>query len=107
MTGDAPDAGLAGVRFVDPSGGEQLVHEYTDEEYGLEDIHFLFGLGRLESEDGDEVALTLGGGEIRSLKAMADAQSFDHPGDFVTMCLDIHGSVAGLGEGPFRFRATG
>lgn len=107
MTGYTPDAGLAGVRFVDPSGDEQLVHEYTDDDYGLEDIHALFGLGHLESDDGDEVALTLSGGEIRSLKAMADAQSFDHSGDFIAMCLAIHGCVAGLGDGPFRFRATG
>jgi hypothetical protein len=77
---------------------------YTDEDYGLEDIHMLFGLGRLESTD-EVVALTLNGREIRALKAMADAQSFDHPEDFITMCLEMHRFAAPLGDGPFRFHA--
>ena len=107
VTGDSPDTGAAGIRFIDTSGQERLVHEYTEDDYALEDIHDLFGLGSLDSDNDGEVVLVLSGTEIRSLKAMADAQSFDHPADFITMCLDIHGFAAGLGDGPFRFRAIG
>lgn len=94
----------AGVRFTDAAGHEHLVHEYTAEDYALEDIHLLFGMGRLESESADEVVLVLNGSEVRTLKTMADAQSFDHPADFIAMCLDIHRFLAEHSGGPFRLR---
>lgn len=105
MSGDSPGVEVDGVRFTDAAGREHLVHEYTAEDYGLEDIHVLFGLGRLEAESADEVVLVLNDSEVRTLKTMADAQSFDHPADFIAMCLDIHRFAAELGEGPFRLRA--
>lgn len=92
-----------GVRFTDESGAQHLVHEYLDQDYELDDIHELFGLGTLESSTSDTVVLVLRGNEVRSLKAMADAQSFDHPEGFIAMCLDIHGFASGRGDGPFRF----
>lgn len=105
MTDDSANNEAAGVRFTDASGQEHLVHMYMEDDYGLEDIHALFGMGSLESENDDEVVLVLSGSEIRNLKAMADAQSFDHPEGFIAMCLDIHGFLAGRGNGPFMFRA--
>lgn len=107
MNGDSPGVEVDGVRFTDAAGWEHLVHEYTAEDYGLEDIHMLFGLGRLEAESADEVVLVLNDSEVRTLKTMADAQSFDHPGDFIAMCLDIHGFLTDQGEGPFRLHAQG
>lgn len=98
-----PDAG--GVRLVDDAGREQLVHEYSDEDYALEDIQSLFGLGDLAAGTDGRVELVMSGSELQTLKALADAQSFDHPEDFITMCRDLHEAAAGQGEGPFRFRA--
>ncbi len=105
ITENPQDSGAGGVRFTDESGSEHLVHAYTDDDYGLEDIHMLFGLGRVESDSDDEMVLILTGSEVRILKTMADAQSFDHPEGFITMCLDIHAFATGLGAGPFVFRA--
>lgn len=99
---DVTDQTTSGVYCDDGSGAERLVHEYTDEDYDLEDIHRCFGLGRLESDDGG-LALSLVGDEIRRLKVMADAQSFDHPEDFIIMCLDIFRFASSLGPGPHRF----
>lgn len=92
-----------GVYCTDDSGGETLVHTYQSEDYDLEDIHMLFGLGRMDSGNDDEVVLSLTGSEAGNLKALAHAQSFDHPEGFITMCLDIHAFVADRGEGPFVF----
>lgn len=102
VTGDTKGDG---VRFSDASGTQDLVHEYMGDDYSLEDICVLFGLGMLEQENDEEVVLVLSDSEVRSLKAMADAQSFDHPEGFIRMCLDIHGFVAGRNTGPYRFHA--
>ncbi len=104
MTTDEPlnTAGV-GVRYSDELGIEQVVHTYVDDDYDLEDIHMLFGLGRLEPNDDDRITITLTGSEVRNLKVLADAQSFDHPEGFITMCLDIHAFAADRGEGPFVF----
>ena len=91
-----------GVYGSDGSGVERLVHEYTDEDYDLEDIHGCFGLGRLQTVDGHR-ALLLDDKEIRRLKVMADAQSFDHPEDFIMLCLDIFRFASPLGPGPHQF----
>ena len=93
-----------GVYAVDQSGRTRLVHELTEEDYGLADIHDSFGLGRLEALDRGGVEIALDGGEIRWLKVMADAESFDHAEDFIQMCLDIHRFASPLGPGPHRFR---
>jgi len=108
MSGESLPDPIEGVYSPNPDGVDQLVHEYTGEDYGLDDIHLLFGIGQPESPlDGDdEFILVLEDREIRQLKVMADAQSFDHPEDFIIMCLDIHRFAAGCGAGPFRFRAN-
>lgn len=105
MSGDSPGQKVDGVHFTDSAGQEHLVHEYTAEDYDLGDIHVLFGLGRLASQSADEVVLVVNDREVRTLKVMADAQSFDHPADFIAMCLDIHGFLAERGEGPFTLHA--
>lgn len=104
MISEGPDdCGTGGVRYTDESGSEHLVHAYTEDDYGLEDVHALFGLGRVESHSDEAVALVLTGSEIRNVKAMADAQSFDHPEGFIAMCLDIHVFASERGPGPFVF----
>lgn len=106
-SGASPAGHAGGVRFTDTAGQDHLVHEYAGEDYDLEDVHELFGLGSLESQNDNEVVLVLSSSELRALKAMADAQSFDHPEGFIAMCLDIHGFAAPRGEGPFAFRSVG
>jgi len=92
----------SGVYYADVSGSERLVHEYTDADYDLADINGCFGLGSVEAVSGS-LAITLDAAEIRRLKVAADAESFDHPEDFILMCLDIHRFAADLGPGPHRF----
>ncbi|MFZ0486072.1 MAG: hypothetical protein WAL83_03670 [Arenicellales bacterium] len=108
MSGKSRSKPVEGVYSINPDGMDQLAHEFTGEDYGLDDIHLLFGIGQPESPlDGDgEFILVLEDREIRQLKVMADAQSFDHPEDFIIMCLDIHRFASGRGTGPFRFRAN-
>lgn len=107
----APEAAVGrdlspdGIYASSDSGTLVLVHEFIEDDYGLEDIHVLFALGSLESVSQDEVQLDLTGSEVRILKTMADAQSFDHGEGFISMCLDVHAFAAGRGDGPFRFHA--
>ncbi|MDH3317216.1 MAG: hypothetical protein OER43_15825 [Gammaproteobacteria bacterium] len=74
-----------GVYFSGESGKQELVHEYLDGEYALDDVAELFAFGKLE-DDGSLVVLR---DELRPLKVRADAESFDHEEGFIEMCLDI------------------
>ncbi|NIR31999.1 MAG: hypothetical protein GWN84_22375 [Gammaproteobacteria bacterium] len=87
MTKGFDDAGTTGVFAVEAGGPARLVHEYQMGDYGLEQVHELFQLGRLEncSED-DKTLLVLDAHEMRELKAMADAYSFDYEEEFIEMC---------------------
>ena len=62
------------------------MHEYLDEHYELADIAELLGIGTLD-EGGSTLRLTTR--ERRLLKVTADAESFDHAPEFITMCLEI------------------
>ncbi len=67
-----------GVYAVDAQGHEILVHLYQGGDYELADIVEFFQLGRLqESAREDETVLVLTAKEMRTLKTMADAYSFD------------------------------
>lgn len=74
-----------GVYFAADTGAPELVHEYQDGDYLLEDIAELFALGELQP-DGALIVLR---DQLRSLKVRADAESFDHEEGFIEMCLDI------------------
>ena len=68
-----------GVYTEDADGNMKLVHAYQGGDYGLEDISDNFQLGRLELPlQGDETVLSLDAAELRRLKTMADAYSFDY-----------------------------
>ncbi len=75
----------AGVYHMDDSSAPALVHQYDDGDYLLQDIAELFALGEL----GQDGTLMLSPRELKSLKARADAESFDHEEGFIQMCLDI------------------
>lgn len=74
-----------GVYFMGEDNTPELVHEYADGDYLLQDIAELFDLGELE-EDGGLIVLR---NQLRPLKIRADAESFDHEEGFIEMCMDI------------------
>ena len=84
-----------------------LVHAYQGGDYGLEDIPELFQLGRLEpGENADQTVLILTAAEVRELKVMADAYSFDHPAELIEMCLEMKRWADGRPADAYRFVAN-
>ncbi len=79
-----------GVYANDAKGELSLVHAYIDGDYGLEDVAECFRLGGLSSEDSGPTALVLSFKEVKQLKTLADANSFDYEPGFIEMCLDMH-----------------
>ena len=92
-----------GVRCVEPDLGDRLVHRYEGGDYGLEDIPELFRLGRIRTggKGGERVALTAD--QIRELKVMADAYSFDFEPGLIELCLDLHRFAVERREREFVF----
>ena len=100
-----------GVYALDAQGREALVHLYQGGDYELADIVEFFRLGRLQEADReDETVLVLTAKEIRTLKTMADAYSFDYEEPFIEMCLEMQRfadtSAGGPAGGEFRFTAN-
>ena len=100
-----------GVYALDAQGREALVHLYQGGDYQLADIVEFFQLGRLQEADReDETVLVLTAKEIRTLKTMADAYSFDYEESFIEMCLEMRRSAdtsaGGPAGGEFRFTAN-
>ena len=96
---------------VDRDGREQQVHPYQGGPYTLSDVAQLFDLGRLEeSRRGHETVLVLTAEEVRTLRTMADAYSFDYEEEFIEMCLEMalfaDQLVGGQGGGEVRFTAN-
>lgn len=84
-------SGEPGVRCVEPDLGDTPVHRYQGGDYALEDIPELFQLGRVVSEPDDPaVRLALSADEIRELKVMADAYSFDFEVGLIDLCVDLY-----------------
>ena len=80
-----------GVYSINSEGQLQRMHLYQDGDYGLEDIVEYFGLGRIApAERSNWVTLAMTGKELRELKVMADAYSFDYAEEFIEMCLEMH-----------------
>lgn len=99
--------GESGVRCVEPDLGERLVHAWQDGDYALEDIPDLFRLGRVVSELGQPVRVALTADEIRELKVMADAYSFDFEEGLIGLCLDLHRFAIERFEDRFVFVEVG
>ncbi len=86
MNGTTGEQRRPGVYGVDGDGREQQVHPYQGGPYTLSDVVHLFDLGRVEESAGGTV-LVLTAKEVRTLKTMADAYSFDYEEEFIEMCL--------------------
>lgn len=90
------------VRCVRPAV-EPAVHAHAGGDYGLADIPELFQLGRLLEDSADAERVLLTAREIRELKVMADAYSFDFDPGLIELCLDLHRFAIGRREDEFEF----
>ncbi len=111
MNGTTGEQRSPGVYGVDRDGREQQVHPYQGGPYTLSDVAQLFDLGRLgEGGGGHETVLVLTAEEVRTLRTMADAYSFDYEEEFIEMCLEMalfaDQLVGGQGGGEVRFTAN-
>lgn len=96
-----------GVYATDADGNMKLVHRYQGGDYGLAEIVEYFQIGEVEpSEQEGAPILILSAKELRELKTMADAHSFDYEEGFIEMCLEIHRYAANLSGEEFRFTAN-
>ena len=97
MASDPAPQDLPGVYGTDADGHPVLVHRYQGGEYRLTEIIDFFQLGRLQPAAGqDHPALVLNRRELRNLKTMADAFSFDYEEAFIEMCHEMHRFAQGL-----------
>ena len=78
------------VRWLRPDSGHQVVHEHAGGDYGIEDIPELFQLGTAGDDPEGRERVTLTAAEIRELKVLADAYSFDFEPGLIELCLDLH-----------------
>ena len=107
MTDDSENDLVLGVYSTDASGEQRLVHQYEDGDYGLEDIYCHFELGELESTDPSEnTIIWLSDTELRELKVMADARSFDFEEGFIEMCMDVQRFGADIAAERVKFIAN-
>ena len=94
-----------GVYGIDPEGNSQPIHLYQEGDYALEDIVEYFQIGRLEPDArSGATVLVLTGREMRELKVMADAYSFDYEAGFIEMCLELYRFSTAHPADTFRFR---
>ncbi|MFQ5983238.1 MAG: hypothetical protein ACE5KS_07680 [Woeseiaceae bacterium] len=107
MTNADKDSSILGVYSTDADGKMRLVHRYQGGDYGLEGIVEYFQLGSLESAEAKgHTAVVLPATEMKELKIMADAHSFDYEEGFIEMCLEMQRFVANLPGDSFRFTAN-
>ena len=105
MNGASDENAVIGVYAHDSRGISSLVHEYTEGDYGLEDIVGVFHLGTLISaEDSGPTIVEFSFQDLQKLKVLADAYSFDYEEGFIEMCLDMH--RFGINESQERFQFT-
>jgi hypothetical protein len=88
-----------------PDGEIARVHEYQDGDYVLTDIRDVFGLGRIEASQEGNSVLVLRDNEVRQLKSLAYAHSFDCEEGFIALCLELYRFAAGLNAPEIRFQS--
>ncbi len=107
MTDAAEKDRAPGVYARGPDGRERLVHLYQGGLYDLGDIAEIFRLGTPEdSEIEGETVLVLNRKDLRTLKTMADAYSFDYEEPFIEMCLEMHRFALEVPGETMRFTAN-
>lgn len=78
-----------GVYALGSDGRPQRVHLYQGGDYQLANIPELFELGELTGDKSGFPTIQLTGKDVRQLKVMADAYSFDFEEGLIELCLDI------------------
>ncbi len=107
MTGAPEKDRDPGVYAPGPDGTERLVHLYQGGLYDLGDIAEMFELGTIEvSEIEGQTVLVLNRKDLRTLKTMADAFSFDYEEPFIEMCLEMHRFALEVPGETVRFTAN-
>ncbi len=96
----------AGVYAIDPDGVEHLVHLYQGGPYNLADVKSLFDVGRVEETSEPGQILSVPRRELRALKTMADAYSFDYEEGFIEMCQQMVRFADGQPGDTLRFVAN-
>lgn len=94
----------AGVYALGPDGRWHLVHADRGGDYHLHDIREAFALGTAGQDDDGTPLLSLDARDVRQLKALADAQSFDHDPDLIALCTDIHAFAQAAGQPRYTLR---
>ncbi|RDD61350.1 hypothetical protein [Ferruginivarius sediminum] len=79
-----------GVYARDPDGRWRLIHSDRGGDYHLHDIREAFAIGTAGQDEDGTPMLSLDQRDLRQLKALADAQSFDHDPDLIALCGDIY-----------------
>jgi hypothetical protein len=93
-----------GIYCTNTKGDWSLVHRYGEGDYGLEDIPAQFQLGKLAAWEEEAVTiLELSSEQLRKLKVLADARSFDYEPGFIEMCLDMYRFGSNGSQPQFRF----
>jgi hypothetical protein len=82
---------------------EQPLHEHSGADYGLADIPDLFRIGRIVPDAGERERVRLTAAEIRELKVMADAYSFDFEPGLIELCGELHRFAVDRREDEFEF----
>lgn len=95
------------VHCLRPDCGDRVVHAHTGGDYGIEDIPELFQLGRSRDDPQGRERVVLSAREIRELKVLADAYSFDFDPGLVELCLDLHRFAIDRPEREFEFVQAG
>ncbi len=96
-----------GVYAIAPDGVEHLVHLYQGGPYNLADVKMLFDIGRVEDDaEHGRSTLHVPRQDMRALKTMADAYSFDYEESFIEMCLEMVRFGADLPGDTLRFVAN-
>lgn len=107
MANSNKDTSTLGVYSNGSDGNQRLVHRYQGSDYGLEQIVEYFELGSVESAEPEgHTVVILSATEMKQLKTMADAYSFDYDEGFIEMCLEMQRFVAKLPGDSFRFTAN-
>lgn len=91
----------AGVYMKDPDGRWRLIHEDRGGDYHLHDLREAFAVGSQATDEAGLPLLAISKAEARQLKALADAQSFDHEEGLIALAHDIASAAAEMPKGAY------
>ncbi len=107
VSGDGEQDFGPGVYFEGVGGERSFVFAFQGGNYRRADITRIWQIGRVEggARTGESI-IVLERGELRKLKTLADAFSFDYDEEFIEMCHEMQRFAAAQAGERFRFVAT-